>query len=123
MIEKYGSLIYGTEDEIMDAIKEKERQRKRGRKAKQNFEIQKYLEMQKYSIICALQSTYAEYKKAIAKSIQYTGYDDNGEFYVIAGQEERNARVKQLEEDLIRLLHRLAVIKDGIKESSDADSN
>lgn len=117
MKEWYGNLICGTEEEIMQAIRDKERQRKRGTKAKQN------LEMQKYSIICALQSTYAEYKKAISKSIQYTGYDDNGEFYVIAGQEERNARVKQLEEDLIRLLHRLAVIKDEIKESSNADSN
>lgn len=116
MIEKHGNLICGTEEEIMQAIRDKEKQRKQGRKAKQNFE------MQKYSIICALQSTYAEYKKAISESIQYTGYDDNGDFYVIAGQEERNARVKQIEEDLIRILHRLAVIKDEIKESSD-DSN
>ena len=112
-IEWYGNLICGTEEEIMQAISNKERQRKRRTKAKQNFE------MQKYSIICALQSTYAEYKKAIYKSIQYTGYDDNGEFYVLAGQEERNARVKQLEEDLIRLLHRLAVIRDEIKESEE----
>ena len=113
MMEWYGNLICGTEEEIMQAIRNKERQKKRRTKAKQNFE------MQKYSIICALQSTYAEYKKAISKSIQYTGYDDNGEFYVLAGQDERNARVKQLEEDLIRLLHRLAVIKDEIKKSEE----
>ena len=116
-IEWYGNLICGTEEEIMQAIRNKERQRKRRTKAKQNFE------MQKYPIICALQSTYAEYKKAISKSIQYTGFDDNGEFYVMEGQEERNAKVKQIEEDLIRLQHQLAVIKNEIKESGDADSD
>lgn len=74
-------------------------------------------ELQKQSIITGLKNTYSQYLEAITKSLRYTGFNDNGDFFILAGQEKRNAEVKRLEEDLIRLQHQLAIIKD--KESAD----
>ena len=46
------------------------------------------------SAIYALKDTYTQYKKAINNCYKWTWIDDNGDFVILAGYEERNAKVK-----------------------------
>ena len=45
------------------------------------------------STVLALQNTYKQYKDAVAESLEWSFIDNNGNFCILAGYEERNARV------------------------------
>ena len=75
------------------------------------------LEMKKSAIIAGLQNTYSLYKKAINRSFEFTWFDDNGNFCVLDGQEERNNKVIELKADLARLQYELEAVRNEIKEN------
>lgn len=69
-------------------------------------------EIQKQSVVFNLKDTYSKYVKAVHKSLQYAGFNANGDFYVLDGQEERNAEVKRLEKEMMRLQFKLQEIEN-----------
>lgn len=64
--------------------------------------------------IGSLQNVYEEYKKAVHASIKYTFINDNGEFCVLGGQEERQVKVENLNQQLLRLKNQIEEIRGHI---------
>lgn len=71
------------------------------------------------SSISALKILYGEYKKAVNESIRWTGYDDNGDFFVLSGQEERARKVTELEAQIIELKKHIDGMKQMRKERGE----
>ena len=61
--------------------------------------------------VYALQQKYNEYKEAINAFYRYTFYNDNGEFSILAGHEDRSKKVEELEKEVIRLKQAVDALK------------
>ena len=68
------------------------------------------------SAISSLQNTYEQYKKAVYESIKYTFINGNGELCMLGGQEERQAKVENLKQELLRLENQIEEIMMKIYE-------
>ena len=71
------------------------------------------------SAVCALQNTYAEYKKAKVKQMQWTFFDNDGRFCFLDGYKELKQRIDNAEEEVARLLkevERLRELRGGDTE-------
>ena len=60
-------------------------------------------EIQKQSAVFSLQDAYRRYKNAIIDSLKWTWIDDDGNYAILKGAEERSAKIKELEKEVIRL--------------------
>ena len=68
----------------------------------------------KSSCVTALKQTYANYVKAVYNDLRFTGFDDDGNYFVLDGAEERNKKINDLRQEIERLLFKLDEIKkDG----------
>lgn len=56
------------------------------------------------SAVGALQNAYAEYKKATAEKLRWTFFDNDGNFCILDGFEERQKRVHEAEKEVARLM-------------------
>ena len=65
------------------------------------------------SIICSLRTTYNEYKKACSDWYKFTWINDEGDFVILAGWEERAAKIEELSEEIDRLQYKLDEIKQA----------
>ena len=63
------------------------------------------------SIICGLRTTYNEYKKACTDWYKFTWINDEGDFTILAGWEERAAKIEELSDEMNRLQDRLDEVK------------
>lgn len=63
------------------------------------------------SAVCALQQAYKEYRKSVMDNLKWTWIDNNGEFVILDGAEERNRKIKELEYEVVRLMFRVREIK------------
>ena len=52
------------------------------------------------SAVYELQMKYADYKKAVAESLKWTFYDDEGNFCILSGWAERNEKIVSLEKQI-----------------------
>lgn len=68
------------------------------------------------STISALQETYTQYKKAYYESIRWTWYDKDGEFCILSGQDERNDKLDELGQEVIRLRNEVLRLKQEMYE-------
>ena len=71
------------------------------------------------SAVCALQNTYAEYKKAKVKQMQWTFFDNDGRFCFLDGCKKLKERIDNAEEEVARLLkevERLRELRGGDTE-------
>ena len=64
------------------------------------------------SAVFALQDTYRQYKKAINNCLKWTFIDDSGNFCILAGYEERNAKVEELSREIVRLQFKVKELKE-----------
>lgn len=72
--------------------------------------------------IKSLQQLYNDYKKEVYKNIQYTWYDNNGDFCILEGQEKRNLKIKELEQQIIIVKNKVEELKQ-LKENYNETNN
>lgn len=71
------------------------------------------------SAVGALQTEYAEYKKATTEELRWTFFDHDGNFCFLDGYEKRRKRTEDAKEKIARLLkeiERLRELKGGDTE-------
>lgn len=73
------------------------------------------LQFIKESIVFSLNQTFREYKKAVKENLDLCGFNSNGEFWVYAGVEDRNKKIKDLGHEIGRLMYKLEEINKQIE--------
>lgn len=63
------------------------------------------------SYISAIQTAYTGYKKALNEYMRYTGYDNDGDFFMLNGAEIRAKRLDGLLEDIKSLKIKIDALK------------
>ena len=69
-------------------------------------------EILKLSCISALKQTYSDCVEAIYNDLRFTGFDDDGNYFVLEGAEERDKKISDLRQEIERLLFKLDEIKE-----------
>ena len=69
-------------------------------------------EMLYVSTLASLKDTYSKYKNAAVECIKWTFVNDDGEFTVLEGYDERAEKAKELHEEVLRLRFRLKELKE-----------
>ena len=66
------------------------------------------------SAVGALQTAYAEYKKARTEQYRWTFFDNNGNFCFLEGYKERKERVDTAEKEVARLMQEVKELRAKI---------
>ena len=66
------------------------------------------------SAISALQDTYSQYKKAMNESLRWSFVNNDGEFCILGGYEERQAKIDELSREILRLQFKIKELKECI---------
>ena len=62
--------------------------------------------------VTALQIAYSEYKKATTENLRWTFFDNDGNFCILDGFEERQKRVREAEKEVERLMEEVSRLRD-----------
>ena len=73
----------------------------------------------KSSCVTALKQTYADYIKAVYNDLRFTGFDNDGNYFVLDGKEERIKKINDLRQEIERLLIKLDEIKEEIEKDGE----
>ena len=64
------------------------------------------------SAVSALQSVYAEYKKASSEELRWTFFDNDGRFCFLDGYAERHQKTEKAKEEVVRLMEEAERLRD-----------
>ena len=69
--------------------------------------------------IQSLRYAYIDYKRALQKEIGFSGVDHDGNFWCLSGFEERNKKLDELRNNIIRIKFKVDELKDIIESGQE----